>query len=388
MATLLFFPWVSTHAPLKLGELSLIPYTRAQAPGELYGVSQETIDAILGNYGDAAFPPEPNAFAHVRHATLVTWADDTDGLTLSEDQVFDRLGQARYVAFSALAQRRFCSHNNYCNADGYEVVAQGFMAERPGSISITTRRRDGSTQHLISRTSSPRFIRPDHVDSRLTLAVDEALVCALLSLPSGDLKRRIDEAIDVFLLANTDSPAMQERAEMVLMRVAFETLLDATHRTSDLRARFAVHFENELPAPPKWGNGVLTEERWRQRWPNDDIARPLDAWVEDFCDARNSAAHGPRGAREPSLWQRHNHLLFGSWLFPLMIKKALADEGLYQLSDEDKAARQGCESFLAHDLLSRPSEDANECWWNRVEGDILLPLLADALFSLSEPAGK
>ena len=382
MSVLFFFPWVSTQVPLQLGSLSLIPFVRGQAPGELHGIYQATVDVILSNYGDLAFPPEPSPFTHVHQATLITWENDVDGLILSEDQVFDRLMQTRYIAFSALAQRRFCSHFAYCNSDGYEVVAQGFTAERPEAISITTRRRDGSTQHLISRTFSPRLIRPDHVDSRLALAVDADLVCALLALPPGDLKCRIDESIEAFLRANTDSPAMQGRAEMVLMRVAFETLLDATHEASDLRKRVGAHFMSELPNPPTWGNGQLTEAHWRQRWPSN-VTRPLDAWVQDFCDARNSAAHGPRGTRAPSLWHRRNHLLFSSWLFPLMVKKTLADEGLYELSNEDRAARQGCEAFLAYDVLSRTSEEADECWWSRIEGEILLPVLADALFSRS-----
>jgi hypothetical protein len=386
MSVLFFFPWVASRGVMQLGEMSLIPYERGQAPGAMHGISQEIIDAVLGSYGDVAFPSWPDPFTNLRQATLITWADDADSLDLPENQIFDRLEQARYIAFSALAQRRFCSHVGYCNADGYEVIAQGFVAERPGSISITTRRRDGFTRTYISQTSSPRFIRPEHVDSRLHLEIDETLARALLELPLGDLKNRIDDAIATFLLANTDSPAMPAHAEIVLMRSAFETLLDASYLASDLRTKFAEHFANELPNPAEWGTGVYTEANWRERWPRN--TRPLDAWVQDFCDARNSAAHGARANGQSSIWQSQNHLLFSSWLFPLMVKKILVDAGLYQLSDEDLAARRGCEAFLAHDLLSRIHEDGDECWWNRVESEISHSLFAEALLSLIEPEGK
>ncbi|MBP4001375.1 hypothetical protein [Pseudomonas koreensis] len=386
MSVLFFFPWVASRGELQLGELSMIPYEREQAPREMNGVSQEIIDAIIGNYGDVAYPPQPHAFTNIRQATLLRWNSDADGLELSENQIFDRLEQARYIAFSALAQRRFCSHDGYCNAAGYEVIAQRFVVERPGSISIAARRRDGFTQTYISRTSSPRFIRPEHVDSRLLLGIDEALLCALLGLPPSEFKDQIDDAIATFLLANSDSPAIPAHTELVLLRSAFEALLDASHRASDLRTKFGDHFANELPNPPQWETGVFTETVWRDRWPQN--TRPLDAWVQDFCNARNSAAHGSRVNGQPSIWGSQDHLLFSSWLFPLMVKKVLTDAGLYQLREEDLAARRGCEAFLAHDLLSRIHENSDERWWNRIESKILHSILSEILLTLIEPENK
>ncbi|WP_085632935.1 hypothetical protein [Pseudomonas sp. R16(2017)] len=386
MSVLFFFPWVASRGVLQLGELNLIPYERGQAPRTLHGVSQEIIDIVLGNYGDVAYPSFPNVFTSIRQATLLTWAGDTEGLELPESQISERLEQSRYIAFSALAQRRFCSHGDYCNSDGYEVIAQSFAAERPGSISITTRRRDGFTRTYISRTSSPRFLRPEHVDSRLHIEIDEALARALLDLPLGNLKSQIDEAIAAFLRANTDSSTMFPHAELVLMRSAFETLLGASHLAKDLRRKFSKHFTGELPNPPIWGDGIYTEECWQERWPKS--TRPLDAWVRDLCDARNTAAHGVRANSQPSIWQCQNHLLFSSWLFPLIVKKILADADLYSLSDEDVAARKGCEAFLAHDLLSRINEDSDERWWNRVDSEISNSLLTNTLLSLLGSEGK
>jgi hypothetical protein len=71
-----------------------------------------------------------------------------------------------------------------------------------------------------------------------------------------------------------------------------------------------------------------------------------------------------------------------------MVKKILVDAGLYQLSDEDSAARKGCEAFLAHDLLSPVDEVSDERWWNRVDSEISHSLFADALLSFIDPESE
>ncbi|MGL5995756.1 MAG: hypothetical protein ACRC1I_04425 [Pseudomonas proteolytica] len=94
--------------------------------------------------------------------------------------------------------------------------------------------------------------------------------------------------------------------------------------------------------------------RGGKHW-NKHVNRPLDAWVHDFCAARNAAAHGPANGEKGSIWPRHNHLIFSAWLLPLIVKKLLAQAGLYEFTAEDKVARAGFEVFLAHDLLASPT---------------------------------
>lgn len=370
MKILFFMPWVACGEPLDFGVLRLVPYERGVQPGVLNGVAQESLDAILGSYGDPDYYPSESTSKHVLDATLLVWPEDQEGGELEDDLVMRRWAQVQYVAFSALAQRQFCGHSGYCNSDGYQAIAQRFSAGAPGDTAVTRRRRDGHGLHHVGNASVPRFIRPEHVDEGLRLDIDPQLVIALLNVPSGEVKDRLDAAIDAFVKANTDSSAVLERAEMVLMRVAFETLLGSTHQTFDLRERFEHHFGSDLASPPKWQGGALTEKIWRTRW-SKNVKRPLDAWVQDFCAGRNAVAHGPSGDQEPTVWPRHNHLLFASRLFPLMVKKVLAEHGLYQLSAEDLALRRGFEAYLAHDVLSRVDANMPELWWSRVERDLL-----------------
>lgn len=373
MAVLFFLPWVATDNEVQVGCIRLIPYVRGEEPGEIHGVPQEILDAVLGSYGNQTMFPNHEATAHVTKATILIWSDDVTGLEVAEEAINPRLEQGNYLAFSALAMRRVCANVGYCNSDGYQVIAQRFQSDDPGATSLTTRRRDGHGIHYVRGAPVPRFVRPHHVQEHLLLDFDHELMRALAALPDSELKSRIDEAIDSFLRANTDSPSMRERSEMVLMRIAFETILGANHDTGNLRQRFNEHFGENLPTPPIWTAGLIDEAAWRSKW-RSNVHRPLDAWVQDFCASRNAAAHGPQATREQPLWPRHNHLLFSSWLFPLIVKQLLAAENLFRLSEEDTAARTGFEAFFGHDLLAYSDEDERHLWWNRVESDLLFPL--------------
>lgn len=369
MPVLFFMPWVACPNLIDLGKFQLVPYKRGKLPGMLNGISQTNFDAVLGSYGDPDLYPSPTISRHIQCATLLVWPDHQEKMRLDEKNFKFHLEQAQYVTFAALAQRRFGSYLGYYNTDGYQVFAQPFDENAQGNTAITTRRRDGSHSFLVINATAPRFIRPQHVDTTLQMDIDPEFVIALLRLELGKVKSIVDAAISLFVMANTDAPAMSERAEMVLMRVAFETLLGATHKTADLRSCFEKHFDKELPDPVKWHIGTLTEEIWRKRW-HEHVNRPLDAWIQDFCAVRNAAAHGLNDQHCPPVWSRCNHLLFASWLFPLMVKKILEKQGLYSLSELDIAARQGCEAFLAQNVLDRVNMDKPELWWSYIEREL------------------
>ncbi|MBX8508971.1 hypothetical protein K5D34_04590 [Pseudomonas cichorii] len=379
MSVLFFLPWVTTLEEQRIGTMRLIPYVRGSAPGELYGVTQETLDCILGNYGDQAFFPEACTSSHLSHSTILIWDDDEMGLEVSEEEVYRRLQNANYLVFAALSERHLCNHSGYCNSDGYKVIAQRFDVTRPGDTAYATRRRDGHGTHLVMAAGSPRFVRPQHVDDHIPLIFSPGVVAALTAMPAGELKQRIDLTIESFLRANTDSPSMTAQSEMVLMRVAFETVLDSTHNVGDLRQKLHEHFIPDLPTDVQWGPGSNSEAIWRRRWPSH-VARPLDAWVQDFCAARNEVAHGPRAAGAPTIWHRHNHLLFSSWLLPLIVKKLLSTEGLYDLTEEDLICRRQFEAFFGHDLLAPSDKHESKLWWNEVESGILMAVHARRIF--------
>lgn len=375
MAVVFFLPWVAATEELRIADMRLIPYERGRLPGELLGIPQAAFDGVLGNYGDrgiGSHPAQP-----IDEAALIIWDEDTPRLDASDAKIQERLVQGSYLAFSALAQRKFCSTSEYYNADTLQVVAQRFDVGTPARSCMTTRRRDGNTQNMLAGSGGLKFVRPYHVDNRTRISLDAPLLVALLKLPDGELKERIDEAIVSYLRANTDASSMDERSELILMRVAIDTLLVVPHDKAAFRRAINEHFD-ELPNSPIWYKGNLDESWWCKHWDNN-VSRPLDAWVHDFSAARNAAAHSPGTGHKGSIWSRHNHLIFSAWLLPLIIKKLLVQARLYEFTDEDKVARAGFEVFLAHDLLEFTDEHENKVWWQIAESELFRPLFAEQL---------
>jgi hypothetical protein len=371
MPILYFLPWVTADEEVTMGNMKLVPYMRGKQPAIHDGIFLSDLDETLGNYGNPTYS-EKHHPSPVQEATLVAWNDAPYNPTDEDIQASLQVGQQ--LAFCALAKRRFNASRDYCNADGYQMRAQRFQTGNGSSTSVATRRRDRDVRNSLNgKTLIPIFLRPLHVDSLIHLDINKNLFNALQGVGDRDLKERLSNSIEMFVLANTDAPSIPERAELVLLRSAFEKVLDVGYLTNKLASGFMVHFKEDLPVTPIWHQGEFNELAWRGRWPDTKdrkITRPLVAWVYDFCAARNDAAHGGSKSKHPNtLWNTRNHLLFGSWLFPLMIKKILASLGLYALTEEDNLYRQGCEKFLAHDLLAW-DEEKDESEWSKVESKL------------------
>lgn len=370
MSVLYFLPWVTAAEEIAVGNLRLVPYERGVQPQIHEDIFLADIDSILGNYGNRTHS-EKYLPSSVQKATLLAWNNASCHPTDEDIQANLQVGQQ--LTFCALAKRRFNTNLGYCNADGYQVHAQCFQAGHGSSTLVTTRRRDGGTlQGLSGKTVIPFFLRPLHVDPLIHFDIDKNLFDALQRIDDPELKEKLSSSIEMFVLTNTDSPSVPERAELVLLRGAFEKALETGYREKDLVRGFTDHFESDLPLPAIWYEGEFEESVWRNRWSCGDIkiTRPLIAWVRDFCAARNDAAHGSSKSKySPPLWSTKNHLFFGSWLFPLVIKKILATSSAYQLTEKDALYRQGCEKFLAHNLLAW-DEEKGESEWSKVESKL------------------
>lgn len=114
-------------------------------------------------------------------------------------------------------------------------------------------------------------------------------------------------------------------------------------------------------------SGPLTA-RWMQETPTDN--RLLAAWALDFCKIRNSAAHGSgqRGAQR-LVWDHDRHLAFASILFPLVVKKVLAERTLYVPTERDRDEFDHIEDFLANDPFG-PEVRPRQSPWGEVQSKI------------------
>lgn len=184
----------------------------------------------------------------VGRATFVEWVEDDVEQDLSDEDIAESLNVGQWITFSALACRRYSNCMGYCNADDLHFVAQRFDPARPGALSMTIRRRDGSTHNFISKQGGiPIFLRPYHAQAT-RVELDIPLIEALLKAEEPDLRDKLLSAISVFNRANTDAHGFPQASEIILMRVTFETLLGAGHATKEIHAELVKHFAGELAA--------------------------------------------------------------------------------------------------------------------------------------------
>jgi hypothetical protein len=367
---------------VNVGEFKVLAYVRNEAPGNLGGLPQQTLDLIFGNYADPAYAPQKGMGTSVTHAAIL-WRDgDERWLDFSDDEIQQRLQFGQFLTFAGLSARRFGNYSSYWNTSALTVVAQRFSKDSPAGVAFGTRRRDGHGNHMVSSAvGRPVFLRPSQTTARQVIDFDKPLLSALASVPAGTLRDRLLDAIGLFNQANTDASEVPESVELVLMRCAFESLLQCGFKAPQLRLAVNHHFASDFDLPA-WHPGKLSEAVWRNRW-TKDVGRPIDAWVQDFCHSRNDSAHGSakKFATAPAIWSTHNHLLFSSWLFPFMVKGVLAEHGLYTLNDFDKDCRKHCEKFLSEDILAPVEPDG--IYWNRIDGEIYSLELERELIRLS-----
>lgn len=339
-----FFPWLSCRQALHVGPARLLPFLKGKSPGDLPSMTQADMDGVL-----KAYSRHPGTRS--KEATILEVADWQTGMDVPRDTLEQLFEARQYIAFGALSKRRlFRGHSGYTNSDTYELVVQRFRPGDPGTFSFTTRRRDGSTSHLWG-SDDFAFHRPQHVELRAVVDIDEPLVCALFSLPPDLAHFR--EAIVEFIAANTDALGIPEHVEMVMTKSAFERVLGVDHDARRFQIALAAALHSIPEVPPKGPQQV----DWSKKWRN---ARPLDAWARDFCAVRGMAAHGIRRDAEPSsVWTATHHLAFSSMLFPLLVKKLLSDHGLMTLDAFDVERIKRLQWYLTADPFAA-TDDSDE----------------------------
>jgi hypothetical protein len=360
------FPWITCKEPIEVGSVRILPYLRALAPGDSQHAKQADLDAILGAYAD-----HPNQI--VKRASLLEVDDYRTGMDAGA-HAYRLFGARELIAFAALAKRRlFRQHLEYCNHHTYELIVQRYESGKGDRFVFSSRRRDGTVGH---QWASDKFAhhRPNHVYGHATCDLDRPLLAALLKLEDGS---RLREAIREFNSANTDSDDVPEHVEVVMVKSAFEWLLDIDH----LEDSFVEALDALLGAVlgPATVEGPM-QERWHKRWSR--ARRPLEAWARDFCGVRGAAAHGERRPVARYVWPAHTHLAFASIFFPLALKKRLADDSLLTLDETDHDHLHHIEQLLMVDPFSGESLrliDEHAHPWAEIHYELIFNKLARRL---------
>jgi hypothetical protein len=334
----------------------LLPYLKGKAPGNTELAKQEDLDNVLRAYSTGIR-------TRVSKATLIEvgeWRTGTD----ADDATQGRLFNVRAIlGFSALSHRRlFAGHMGYCCYDTYSMVLQKYQTSRASRFQYTTRRRDGGASHYWD-ADGLAFHRPLHVASHAQFEIDRELATCLLDFPSG-AQEPLMASLEEFNAANTDAGEVPPHIEVVLIKSAFERLLNIGSKDKDF-ARALQDCIPNMQADPK---GPLLEN-WKTRFPKAPSI--LWAWAQEFSALRGANAHGIDRKLNHFVWGTHAHLAFASVLFPLIVKKKLADAQLWAQQETDAGKLRRIQDYLMHDPfnLGRTKREVSHPW-NDIENEV------------------
>jgi hypothetical protein len=310
-------------------------------------------------------------------------AGHPSGSALSDKQIATALLWGQLVAFSGLATRRFYSHLQYTNRDCFQLVAQR-VSDPTSGTTILTRRRDGGQWNHVA-AGALRVTKPMHVNVFSPVAVDQALLLALLRRSEDDGWGEIEEGILGYNAANTDSPDVPEEFEAVALVGALERTLGLAGG-DDNQLAMAV----EARVIPRTSLTPVDCRRIREsalRTRFEKLPSVRNAWVRDFFRLRGDHAHGKRKARYPSVWQLREHLLLAAFFFPLVLKSRLAREGHYRLTATDRASINAFEALACEDhFLEREPVESKHPWNAIIDGELYAELAEQVLDTLVDPS--
>ncbi|SEP99307.1 hypothetical protein SAMN04244573_00817 [Azotobacter beijerinckii] len=359
MSMLAFLPWLQITTHQNAAEFQLVPFQRGLAPAGQGTPEQDILDGVLAPYHAGGAP--------IAYATLI----QTTGGNLTRDLSDEERGAlfifSELLSVAGLSARELFGPGGmgYRNRDSFRLVIQGFSDDHHGTA-ITTRRRDGSTTNYLTEDDY-HVQKPEHIPlPHGNTALDFKLLEPLLDYRESKDWEAIYEAILGFNLANTDSSDISEHIEAVLLVSALERLFECPHgKEDDLAKHFSASVKPTETIDP---NTVFTSSQTLKFKKSKSVR---DMWIRDFFRLRGNLAHGKIESKYPPEWSLRNHLLLGSFVFPLALKLKLQASNVYQLTEHDCEAIDMFEKQLLHDHFAPVENRHNHSAypWNRVKDE-------------------
>jgi len=356
MSMIAFFPWLKIKSNFDLGDITLITFNDSK-PHEITESEKRIInERVIKHYLDRSNNP-------IDKCTIVLQKDKKIFEDFNEDEREFLFSFAEILAFSGLSKREFFGFGfGYCNRDDFNFVIQSFAKDSDG-VTMVTRRRDGSTKSFVS-SDAYKITMPFNITSN-EVEIDINLAQALLQIQrkSPDIWFRFSDALFFFNRANTDSNQITEHQEIVMTISAFERFLDCRSGSEkELIEKFLEVFTTEDSLD------VSQSKRISNSGYKGNAKTLKEIWLRDFFRMRGEYAHGKRLSKRPIIWLPHEHLLLGSYVFPLLFKILLSKYGFYKLAEDDIDDINLFEQLTDADIFKKP-KDSKSWEWNIIRSD-------------------
>jgi hypothetical protein len=202
--------------------------------------------------------------------------------------------------------------------------------------------------------------------------VDEPFLQALNTATASATSTTIDRlrtALGFVALANTDDELMDDAADAILMGSAFEQLFEEGEgKARKLTTAFGELFigcgsitvETTQATAAHSGIKVVTskpeyEAAQKKWWMHKVWMRELYALRSDYVHERHAA--GNKG------WSPPQHLVMAAFVFPITVKKLLAPEGFYTLTEGDEVRCVSMDKLLLADSWRWHDDQTG---WNQI----------------------
>jgi len=359
----------------EIANLRLLEYKRSELPAGSGTAIQQEIDSILEPY--IAHGTQP-----IERATIIAIGGSDLTRDLTDDEINAVFAFSELLAFAGLATRQFFSQSEYCNRDVFQLVVQRY-SEPKGGAAFTSRRRDGSVTRYVTRDALA-IKRPEYIQAPVSTKVDIPLLNALVQAQrelDQEIWNAYFEAIVNYGVANRDSPDLTLQIEAVLMIGAFERLFDLRGGKENALAHcFAAALQPTEEVAIETCTRFSTPEAQSFLSQHHSIR---NAWIRDFFRLRGNLAHGLITPGYRSRWSLQEHLLLGSYIFPLLVKSKFSRDGLYVLTDRDQDDIDVFERLACVELFPQVSNDptdaeaeSREFPWNEVRSRFLFDRMA------------
>lgn len=310
MSTVVLVPWLPLDEQLTFGPYNFTPLeelaTRVQPD------TAEMLRAIGQTFVGAAGP----------NLSSVMWpADEGECPTFKPPDLDEYNVAIRLLALGVLIENQFFSYFTPATALNFELVVQRF---EPGaeSFAIETRRRDGDALSGGHRFDKSRFTRPVAAPSNPRMVFDGPLLTSLAGcLEIEDpLSSRIAQSAVPYLLANRMDGSSSFQSDLFWLATAIEQLLEVSDRTkgATITETFSKRLADHLAA-----TGFRCERTMVTTWARELYGRRSDVHGRPHLNQR---------------WDTGWHAFLASHAFGLLVKRMLAADERYVLSDADEIA--------------------------------------------------
>jgi hypothetical protein len=337
---IIFMPWVTLPSSVRVGRFRFCPLRVNDVRTVVDQNMVKTVESALKCY------VQKNG-KHNESCTIVLRARHQQAWNIPREHWDHANNAAKTLALACLAEQRFLEghFSPHLNATMFHLVGQGVIA---GSDQIAPffPRRGGGLQIGGLRFKDVIFQRPPQIEGTGCHTINECLLRALEKArrSKASAAGAIDSSLEVFLLANAETPELDWGSCIMLSAIAFERLLEPSNGSAQaLASAFADYWEPFSRLPIAKAKRIKPDERYvseQNEWP---LHRK---WMKELYEARSAAAHQGRRSEFSQNWSEWQHLVIAAFAYPLIVKLRLAEDGFYSPSDRELGAYEAFDQLL------------------------------------------